>query len=81
MDKTTEPRVDILGNSIEPGKAVAFTWGKQLRIGIVTKNNPVMVAIRNVVDPGSKLCQRRPEEVVVLNDPRVPLYLLSVGYS
>ena len=78
MDKINEHRVDILGNKIEPGKAVAFTWGKQLRIGIVTKINPIMIAIRNVEKPSTTPHQRRPEEIIVLNDPRVALYLLSV---
>lgn len=76
---TPKDKTDILGNVIEPGKAVAFTWGKQLRIGIVTKINPIMIAIRNVEKPSSKPHQRRPEEIVVLNDPRVALYLLSIN--
>lgn len=66
---------DILGNAIAEGDAVVYPDHNRMKVGTVKKNSPKMV----MVQPVGKLYTDRkyPQEVLVVDDPRISLYILK----
>jgi hypothetical protein len=66
---------DILGNPICEGDTVVFPSHNSLRVALVKKINPKMI---NVVAVGRSWQDRKyPSDLLVVNDPRITLYMLQ----
>lgn len=77
MTKMPEPIVhkDILGNEITLGATVVYPSHNNLKIAFVKKINPKMI---NVVGVGRSWVDRKyPTDLLVVNDPKITLYLLK----
>lgn len=69
---------DIIGNIIKEGDAVVSPHGTYLHVGIVEKLNPKMVTVKLVAHSGWRSsAMRYPSELLVVEDPKVTLYLLQ----
>lgn len=65
---------DILGNIIKAGDTVVYPSHNALRIAVVKKLNPKMV---NVVAVGHSWPDRKyPNDLLVVDDPKITLYML-----
>lgn len=68
---------DILGNTIKIDDVVVYPSHNSLKIAIVKKINPKMI---NVVAVGRKYPDRKyPSDLLVVDDPKITLYLLTHG--
>jgi len=70
---------DILGNYIRIGDSAVVPDGRRnLRVGVVERVTPKMVAVKTV---GSGISRRErllyPGDILVVNDSKVTLYLLK----
>lgn len=66
---------DILGNALKVDDTVVYPSHNSLKIGVVKKLNPKMV---NVVAVGRKYPDRKyPQELLVVNDPKITMYMLK----
>lgn len=66
---------DILGNSINVGDTVVYPAGNTLNIAVVKKINPKMI---NVVAVGRSWPDRKyPNDLLVVNDPKITIYMLK----
>lgn len=66
---------DILGNAIKVGDTVVYPYHNNLKIASVVKLNPIMI---NVVAIGKKSPDRKyPTDLLVVDDPKITLYLLK----
>ena len=66
---------DILGNEISTGDTVVYPSHNSLKIAIVKKINPKMI---NVVAVGRSWPNRKyPTDLLVVNDPKITLYMLK----
>lgn len=66
---------DIIGNPIKLGDTVVSPNRTQLEIGIVEKITAKMVLVKPV---GKRWSDRRyPSNLLVVNDPKVTLYMLK----
>lgn len=76
MTKTLDiEHQDILGNNIEVGNIVAYPSHNSMKIGTVTKLNPKMI---NVTAIGRRYTDRKyPSELLVVDDPKITLYVLK----
>ena len=78
MTKESIEHRDKLGRPLKVGDCVAYPGYNHLEIGIIKKINPKMVKIVKV---GAKYphngSNKYPEDVVLLEGPKVSMYLLS----
>jgi hypothetical protein len=66
---------DILGNIINVGVTVVYPNHNNLRIALVKKLNPKMIT---VVAVGRSWPDRKyPEDILVIDDPKITLYMLK----
>jgi hypothetical protein len=66
---------DILGNTIKVGDTVVYPAHNSLKIASVAKLNPKMI---NVVAVGKSYPDRKyPHDMLVVNDPKISMYLLK----
>lgn len=66
---------DILGNEIKLGDTVVYPSHNSLKIAVVKKINPKMI---NVVAVGRSWPDRKySSDLLVVNDPKITLYLLK----
>lgn len=66
---------DILGNPICEGDTVVYPSHNSLRVALVKKINPKMI---NVVAVGRTWPDRKyPSDLLVVNDPRITMYMLK----
>lgn len=70
---------DILGNVINPGDSAVIPNGnRDLRVGVVERLTPKMVAVKIVGNGGwrsEKLLY--PGDILIVNDSKITLYLLK----
>ena len=66
---------DVLGNEIKENCIIAYPSHNRLKIGTVRKCTPKMVS---VVPVGKQYWDRKyPYEVLVVDDPKISLYILK----
>lgn len=66
---------DILGNTIKVDDTVVYPSHNSLKIATVKKINPKMI---NVVAVGSSWPERKyPSDLLVVDDPKITLYMLT----
>jgi hypothetical protein len=66
---------DILGNNIKVGDTVVYPSQNNLKIATVKKINPKMIS---VVAVGRTWPDRKyPEDLLVVDDPKITLYMLK----
>jgi hypothetical protein len=66
---------DILGNTIVVGDAVVYPGHNRLKIATVKKINPKMIS---VVAVGKTYPDKKyPTDLLVVDDPKITLYLLK----
>lgn len=69
---------DILGNPISVDDTVVVPTGRRdLRVGIVKKKSPKMVTVKTVGPGYSPEKLVYPGDLLVVNDPRVTMYMLK----
>jgi hypothetical protein len=74
-EKVVVQHKDILGNLISEGDTVVYPSQNSLKVALVKKINPKMV---NVVAVGRSWPDRKyPTDLLVVNDPRITLYMLQ----
>lgn len=74
-EKTPIEHKDIIGNVICEGDTVVYPSHNSLRVALVKKINPKMV---NVVGVGRSWTDRKyPSDLLVVNDPKITLYMLQ----
>ena len=74
---TEEVRKDILGRDIKLGDFVAYPHSKSLYVGQITKINPKMLRVHPVKGRSKTGYLKYPHETVLLDGPRVTLYMLT----
>lgn len=68
---------DILGNIIKIDDTVVYPSHNSLRIATVKKINPKMI---NVVAVGGRSPDRKyPSDLLVVDDPKITMYMLTHG--
>jgi len=66
---------DILGNEISMGDTVVYPLQNSLRIAIVKKINPKMITVVGVNKSWPD--RKYPTDLLVVNDPKITMYLLK----
>ncbi len=77
MTKEIPEHKDIIGNLIKVGDTVVSPNGTRLYVGVVEKINPKMINVKLVATSWRGTERRYPQELLVVNDPKVTLYLIQ----
>jgi hypothetical protein len=76
MKPTEIVHKDIIGQEIQVGDAVVSPSGTNLRVGIVEKINPKMINV-SIVGRRHSVDRRYPDDLLVIKDSKVTLYVLA----